>query len=581
MVVILPVVASPRGGGGGGAASCCCRCYTFALLLVILLYASSFAVVVSGTSVEEFTRTSSPAYEELPSAGGGVDAKFEELRGLGGDGGLSAAAVLADGFISSAVDHHRHHAELDVPQNNMVSYTHDVNNGGDEAVGDGSVKTKLLQVIGSIAARFTRRHDLDPDPDYRKKWPKFEPSWRLAIGTFLGFTGAAFGSVGGVGGGGFYLPILSLVIGFDTKTTTALSKSMIMGAAFAAVLYNLRMSHPTCRNQPVIDYNIALLFQPMLLLGISIGVTFNIMFADWMVTLLLILLFTSIVISALRKAICLWDAETQFAKVSLSRMKSSNQLRSLEKSSIFQESYFFTYSRFGSCPTLQNNVQWKSMGLLFLVWLVFLILQILKNGVATCSVWYWVVNCAQIPVALGVTGFQALCLYRTSQIASQTNSEVDLDYTLTDLNWGVGKLVIYAGSAVGTGTMGGLLGVGGGTIIGPFLLELGLPPEVSSATATFVMLFSASMSVVEYSLLGRLPRDQAIFLTTIAVIGAFWGQSMVHQVIHTSGKTSIIIFVLAICIAFSAVVLGLQGLIKVYGEWQTGAYMGFENLCST
>ncbi len=32
--------------------------------------------------------------------------------------------------------------------------------------------------------------------------------------------------------------------------------------------------------------------------------------------------------------------------------------------------------------------------------------------------------------------------------------------------------------------------------------------QVSSATATFVMLFSASMSVVEYSLLGRLPRDQ-------------------------------------------------------------------------
>jgi len=137
------------------------------------LYASSFAVVVSGTSVEEFNRTSSPAYEELASGGGGgVDAKFEELRGLRGDGGLSAdAAVLADGFISSAVDHHRHHAELDVPQNNMVSYTHDVNNGGDEADGDGSVKTKLLQVIGSIAARFTRRDDSDPDPDYRKKWP--------------------------------------------------------------------------------------------------------------------------------------------------------------------------------------------------------------------------------------------------------------------------------------------------------------------------------------------------------------------------------------------------------------------------
>jgi hypothetical protein len=68
--------------------------------------------------------------------------------------------------------------------------------------------------------------------------------------------------------------------------------AMIMGAALAAVVYNLKRCHPT-RNEPVIDYDIALLFQPMLLLGISIGVTFNIMFADWMVTLLLILLFTS------------------------------------------------------------------------------------------------------------------------------------------------------------------------------------------------------------------------------------------------------------------------------------------------
>jgi hypothetical protein len=56
----------------------------------------------------------------------------------------------------------------------------------------------------------------------------------------------------------------------------------------------------------------------------------------------------------------------------------------------------------------------------------------------------------------------------------------------------------------------------------------------------------------------------AIFLTTIAAIGALWGQSMVRQVVRASGKTSIIIFVLAICIAFSAVVLGefLQQLLK-------------------
>lgn len=65
---------------------------------------------------------------------------------------------------------------------------------------------------------------------------------------------------------------------------------MIMGAAGSTVYYNLRLRHPTL-DMPLIDYDLALLFQPMLMLGISIGVAFNVIFADWMVTVLLILLF--------------------------------------------------------------------------------------------------------------------------------------------------------------------------------------------------------------------------------------------------------------------------------------------------
>jgi hypothetical protein len=37
---------------------------------------------------------------------------------------------------------------------------------------------------------------------------------------------------------------------------------------------------------------LALLIQPMLMLGISLGVALNVIFADWMVTVLLIVLFT-------------------------------------------------------------------------------------------------------------------------------------------------------------------------------------------------------------------------------------------------------------------------------------------------
>lgn len=81
-----------------------------------------------------------------------------------------------------------------------------------------------------------------------------------------------------------------LISGFSMFSCYFKIAGMIMGAAVSTVYYNLRFRHPTL-DLPVIDYDLALLFQPMLMLGISIGVAFNVMFADWMVTVLLIILF--------------------------------------------------------------------------------------------------------------------------------------------------------------------------------------------------------------------------------------------------------------------------------------------------
>lgn len=53
---------------------------------------------------------------------------------------------------------------------------------------------------------------------------EMEFGWKIVAGTLIGFFGAAFGSVGGVGGGGIFVPMLSLIIGFDPKSSTAISK---------------------------------------------------------------------------------------------------------------------------------------------------------------------------------------------------------------------------------------------------------------------------------------------------------------------------------------------------------------------
>jgi hypothetical protein len=71
-----------------------------------------------------------------------------------------------------------------------------------------------------------------------------------------------------------------------------LGAGMIMGASASSVWYNLQVSHPTKEAPaPVIDYKLALLFQPMLMLGITIGVELSVIFPYWLITVVIIILF--------------------------------------------------------------------------------------------------------------------------------------------------------------------------------------------------------------------------------------------------------------------------------------------------
>lgn len=65
---------------------------------------------------------------------------------------------------------------------------------------------------------------------------------------------------------------------------------MIMGASTSSVWYNLRVAHPT-KDVPIIDHDLALLFQPMLMLGITVGVALSVVFPYWLITVLIIILF--------------------------------------------------------------------------------------------------------------------------------------------------------------------------------------------------------------------------------------------------------------------------------------------------
>ncbi|KAL0316153.1 UNVERIFIED_CONTAM: Sulfite exporter TauE/SafE family protein 4 [Sesamum radiatum] len=276
-----------------------------------------------------------------------------------------------------------------------------------------------------------------------KVWPELKFSWRVVLATVIGFLGSACGTVGGVGGGGIFVPMLTLIIGFDTKSAAAISKCMIMGASASSVWYNLRVPHP-CREVPIIDYDLALLFQPMLMLGITVGVALSVVFPYWLITVLIIILFLGTSSRSFGKAIEMWKDETVLKKAMDERHITADPQSELILDTDYQ--------------LLIPQVQKTTL-----------------NETRACSTLYWILNILQFPVALAVFGYECVKLYKESKKRRMAgNPELICEAAI---EWTAANLAFCALCGVVGGTVGGLLGSGGGFVLGPLLLEIGVIPQ--------------------------------------------------------------------------------------------------------
>ncbi|KAK8924017.1 hypothetical protein KSP39_PZI019881 [Platanthera zijinensis] len=406
-------------------------------------------------------------------------------------------------------------------------------------------------------------------------WPRLEMNWRSALATIIGFLGSAFGTVGGVGGGGIFVPMLNLIVGFDTKSAAALSKCMIMGASASSVWFNLRVLHPS-KEVPIIDYDLALLFQPMLMLGITIGVALSVVFPYWLISVLIVILFLGTSSRSFFRGIQMWEQET-IMKMEMEKREQEAKTPSEENDDALYLPLLPPPHEKSGVEIMLLNLRWKGILVLLLVWFSFLLLQLFKNGTEVCSPLYWIFNILQFPVALSVFAWEAAKLWRESRRRRQRG---DCECICeASIEWSAPQLFFCAFCGLLGGTVGGLLGSGGGFILGPLLLEIGVVPQVASATATFVMLFSSSLSVVEFYFLGRFPIPYALYLILVSVIAGFWGQFFVRKLVKVLKRASIIIFILSIVIIASALTMGFVGVEKSIFMIKHHEYMGFLSFC--
>ena len=97
---------------------------------------------------------------------------------------------------------------------------------------------------------------------------------REIVGLLCIIVGSALSNAGGIGGGGLLIPILILILKFETHEAIPISKLMIFTGALTAFIMGLKNKHPY-RDAVALDYNIAGCLIPMILFGTIVGVTLN------------------------------------------------------------------------------------------------------------------------------------------------------------------------------------------------------------------------------------------------------------------------------------------------------------------
>jgi uncharacterized membrane protein YfcA len=143
-------------------------------------------------------------------------------------------------------------------------------------------------------------------------------------------------------------------------------------------------------------------------------------------------------------------------------------------------------------------------------------------------------------------------------------------FNSTDIKWTSSLFIKFPLYGFISGCMAGLLGIGGGLILGPLLLELGLHPVVSTATSNFLVLFTSSSTSLQFILLGMMNLDYGIACTIASTLGSFLGTIVIQKILQKTKRSSYLIFTLAFVLGMSTLFIPTHTLLKMINDISIG-----------
>jgi hypothetical protein len=206
--------------------------------------------------------------------------------------------------------------------------------------------------------------------------------------------------------------------------------------------------------------------------------------------------------------------------------------------------------------------------LLVLMWVILSALLLIRGGdpshssiigidCGTLTYWLLVGACALFLLLFTV----GIALY----VRHLTREKEQCGYTFltTDLRYGPKLLFGLPAFSVVVGMAASFVGIGGGLLQGPLLLELGMHPSVATATTSFLVLFTSSSAAIQFLISGEVDWWSSLWYYGLGLISALCGRFGVEALMRKVGKQYVLVWFLACVILANGIVLLVFNVMQV------------------
>ncbi|KAL4527547.1 hypothetical protein Ndes2526B_g08768 [Nannochloris sp. 'desiccata'] len=469
-----------------------------------------------------------------------------------------------------------------------------------------------LSVIANAAAHAHRHSPPPVEPPAPNPSTDDDIHWGLR--TFIALISAglacALSMSAGVGGGGILVPIFNVILGLSIKGSTGLSQAVIASSGIGVALFNLANPHPFFPHKPLVDFNLVLVLTPALLLGISFGVLANAVSPPWLITVAISIVLTYMAQRMLRLAIRMRNKERECEALEALRW-SAEEAENGSDCALDSGGAPLARAISSLGQGARPKLPWTQIAQLVALWIVFAALDLGKSRHGRCTVPYAGLYLVQVAVALTATLYFVKRAVQTAAAAAEylggeegTDAVPSIATPLlsspeqqqqqrreegaedrgnaTSPSSSLSKLTLTssAGIAVGAGALAGLIGMGGGFLLNPLLLEIGIQAQVAAATSSLMVLFSSSSAAIAFAFDGRLDLPLAAVFGSVCCIFGFLGVTTLSKVVKKRGASAVV-FLLAGVMTLGIVATLSFGGRRVWHEIAVvGKLPGFQPFCT-